>query len=103
MLVKSSQKGPHAVTVCVEVQALEAALPATTSEFMQLLAAHAAAGQQHSFATCQLLQLAANCVVTTCPLSHVLPMSETCLANLDHMLACDLRHNSTAFAEILYR
>ena len=45
------------------MQALEAALPPTTSEFMNLVAAHAAAGQEHSFATCQLLQLAATCVV----------------------------------------
>ena len=49
-------------TICA-VQALEAALPPTTSQFMHLVGAHAAAGQEHSFATCQLLQLAAICMV----------------------------------------
>ena len=61
---------------CCDVQALEAALPPTTSQFMQLLAAHAAAGPQHSFATCQLLQLAATCMVQPVP-SCVLAASET--------------------------
>lgn len=45
------------------LQALEAALPPTVSDFMHLVTAHANAGQEHSFAACQLLQLAATCVV----------------------------------------
>ena len=45
------------------LQALEAALPPTVSDFMRLVTAHANAGQEHSFAACQLLQLAATCVV----------------------------------------
>ena len=48
---------------CHLLQALEAALPPTVSDFMHLISAHAHAGQEHSFATCQLLQLAAACVV----------------------------------------
>lgn len=45
------------------LQALEAALPPTVSDFMHLVTAHANAGQEHSFAARQLLQLAATCVV----------------------------------------
>lgn len=53
------------------LQALEAALPPTVSDFMHLLSAHANAGQEHSFAACQLLQLAATCVVTYYPSSQL--------------------------------
>ncbi|DBA76941.1 TPA: hypothetical protein ACH3X1_009536 [Trebouxia sp. C0004] len=48
-----------------QLKALEAALPPTVSDFMHLLSAHANAGQEHSFAACQLLQLAATCVDMT--------------------------------------
>ena len=53
------------------LQALEAALPPTVSDFMHLLSAHANAGQENSFAACQLLQLAATCVVTYNPSSQL--------------------------------
>lgn len=45
------------------LQALEAALPTTVEDMIGLVAAHANAGQQHNFATCQLLQIAASCLV----------------------------------------
>ena len=51
------------------LQALEAALPATVEDMISLVAAHAAAGRQHNFATCQLLQIAASCLV--CPLKNI--------------------------------
>ena len=76
------------------VQALEAALPPTTSQFMQLLAAHAAAGQQHSFATRQLLQLAATCMVQPVPFC-VLSASHTCCDTLSNCWA-GVRQNSIA-------
>ena len=43
-------------------EALEGALPDTANGFVQLLARHAAAGYEHSFATRQLMHILARCV-----------------------------------------
>ncbi|KAK9811687.1 hypothetical protein WJX72_008386 [[Myrmecia] bisecta] len=47
------------------LEALEAALPETVSALMELAVAHAAAGEEHRFATRQLLHIAARCVDLT--------------------------------------
>jgi hypothetical protein len=50
------------------LQALEDALPSTSQELMNIAVRHARAGPPARFAACQLLQLAASCVVRSIPL-----------------------------------
>jgi hypothetical protein len=75
------------------LQALEAALPPTVSDFMHLLSAHANAGQEYSFAACQLLQLAATCVVTYNLSPH---LNLWCCVPAEGSVGSMLQHSSTA-------
>lgn len=45
------------------LQALEAALPETAERLMEMIAELAAAGVEHRFAACQLLNIASSCMV----------------------------------------
>jgi len=80
------------------LQALEAALPPTVSDFMHLLSAHANAGQEHSFAACQLLQLAATCVVTYNLSPH---LDLWCCVPTDAHVSTMLQHSSAAAQLVL--
>lgn len=46
--------------------ALEEVLPETAEEMAGIIAAHAAGGDSHRFATCQLMLLAGTCMVSAC-------------------------------------
>ncbi len=59
---------------------------------MLLLSAHADAGQEHSFAACQLLQLAATCVVTYSPSPH---LQLLCCVPADVLVITMLQHSSS--------
>lgn len=53
----------EAATADEQYQSLEKALPASAEDMAEVIAAHAQGGEQHRFATCQLMLLAGTCMV----------------------------------------